>query len=477
MSRALLVFFLFLSVLSSKAQYSDSLKLAIKTAKHDTVRGKLLILLSEAVYDENFDTIIPLCEQAIALANKNLATAKGRERKAFLWIKSAGLNNKGYITHELGDNLKALESYNKALAIDEEMGDQAGIAVDLNNIATILTDQGNIQQALEYDLRGLKIREKLKDSLGMAYAFHNIGVIYETLGEADRAFEYFKKSLSIKEQLRDSDGIANSYNSFASIYIDKRETVKAMDYYQKCLDLRLRLKYKPGIANVYNNIGAAYSKMKQPEKALEYYEKALSMREESKEKDGIAFTCFNIGLAMRDLNRSNESKVYFERSLKLAYELGTPEYISNASGELALLYAKDGKWKEAYEMEKVFKEMNDSITNLSVRKSALQKSFQYEYGKKAAADSVRAGEEKKVYEARAEKEKTQRFALIGGLILVVGFAGFMVNRFRLIQKQKNIIEEKNREILDSIHYAKRIQNSLLTNEKYIARAIDRLKSE
>jgi hypothetical protein len=73
---------------------------------------------------------------------------------------------------------------------------------------------------------------------------------------------------------------------------------------------------------------------------------------------------------------------------------------------------------------------------------------------------------------------------------VVVFAGFMYNRFRITQKQKRIIEEqksvveeqkhlveeKQKEIVDSIRYAKRIQQALITNEKYIQRNLDKLRS-
>jgi hypothetical protein len=65
----------------------------------------------------------------------------------------------------------------------------------------------------------------------------------------------------------------------------------------------------------------------------------------------------------------------------------------------------------------------------------------------------------------------------------------MFRRFRISQKQKNIIEEqkllvesqkyiveeKQKEILDSIRYAKRIQESLLPTETYIDRNIRKLK--
>jgi hypothetical protein len=79
--------------------------------------------------------------------------------------------------------------------------------------------------------------------------------------------------------------------------------------------------------------------------------------------------------------------------------------------------------------------------------------------------------------------------LFGGLSLVLIFAGFMFNRFKVTQKQKGIIEtqkkeveiqkhqveEKQKEILDSIKYAKRIQTALITNEKYIEKSLKHLK--
>jgi hypothetical protein len=48
-------------------------------------------------------------------------------------------------------------------------------------------------------------------------------------------------------------------------------------------------------------------------------------------------------------------------------------------------------------------------------------------------------------------------------------------RTREINEQKNLIEEKQTEILDSIRYAKRIQNSLMPTEKFILRTISKLR--
>jgi len=45
----------------------------------------------------------------------------------------------------------------------------------------------------------------------------------------------------------------------------------------------------------------------------------------------------------------------------------------------------------------------------------------------------------------------------------------------IIEQQKHTVEEKQKEIIDSIKYAKRIQNSLLPTEKYIDKSFKRLK--
>jgi hypothetical protein len=44
----------------------------------------------------------------------------------------------------------------------------------------------------------------------------------------------------------------------------------------------------------------------------------------------------------------------------------------------------------------------------------------------------------------------------------------------IIEIQKELVEEKQKEILDSIRYAKRIQDALLTPKTYIERNINRL---
>jgi hypothetical protein len=75
------------------------------------------------------------------------------------------------------------------------------------------------------------------------------------------------------------------------------------------------------------------------------------------------------------------------------------------------------------------------------------------------------------------------------ILFTLIFVGILVNRYKikqrankqleeknqLIEHQKDLVEQKQKEILDSIQYARRIQQSLLPNDKYIGRVLGQLK--
>jgi hypothetical protein len=109
----------------------------------------------------------------------------------------------------------------------------------------------------------------------------------------------------------------------------------------------------------------------------------------------------------------------------------------------------------------------------------------YDFEKKEAVETA---EHKKELENQqtlsAEKSRKQKIVLFlvsCFLVLVLVFAGFIFRSLHITRKQKAIIEdqkllveEKQKEIIDSITYARRIQRSLLPTEKYIDKNLKRL---
>jgi len=67
--------------------------------------------------------------------------------------------------------------------------------------------------------------------------------------------------------------------------------------------------------------------------------------------------------------------------------------------------------------------------------------------------------------------------IVVSVFLVLVFRGLKEKRKanEIISKQKEIVETKQKEVMESIRYAKRIQISLMANEKYIERIMKKLK--
>ncbi len=441
------------SGLNAQMRMLDSLIMDFNSAKHDTTRANVYVQFSEILYLSKPDTVIPLCEKAMALCDKNIPKANGIEKRTFLLIKSSALNNIGYIFQNHGEIKQALDYYHRGLKIQEEIGDKKGLAQSLNNIGFIYQGEKDAAQALDYYKKSLKIREEIKDKRGIGECLNNIGFLYRILGDPNcksqieeackkeglnKGIIFYQKSLKIKEEIKDSLGIAVSLNNIGGIYLRLDELDTAMSYYQRSLKIRERLNDKQGLTNAMSNISLIYFKKKN-----------------YKEAEKLA-----------------------EQSLKISQELGFPLMIQTAADMLKRIYEATGNYKKAMEMYSLFIVMKDSLNSQIAQKAAVKKQLQYEYEIKVAADSLRASDEKKIMNVQLDHVRTQRYALIGGILLVLIFATFMYNRFKITQKQKKLIEikeretqqqkilieDKQKEIVDSINYAQRIQRALLASD-------------
>jgi len=502
--KLILTFVLFVFSFVAQNEITDALKNKLQLAKHDTTRCNIL---SRLIEEEGDDAIWPLYNNELKnICEKNLKNLSGTDPLHPYYLKrlAEAYNNIGYLEQQQGHSTKAIGHFEQSLKLREQVKDKSGIAESLNNIGVIYQNQGDLPKTLEYYHKSLKIYEEISDKAGIALCLNNIGAIYKSLNNSLKALEYFEKCLKLQEEIGDNIGLAYVLSNIGNIYSTSGNYKKALEFHFRSLKIREELNDKVGMALTLNHIGSIYHNLAGTgkdqndsllNKSLEFHSRSLKLQEEVGDKKGTAYSLNSIAKVMFQKDKTNQALEYAERSLNLSKELGYPEIISYASGLLSKIHAKTGNYKAAYEMQVLFKQMADSLNNESNRKSGIQKEIQYTYAKKAAADSVKASEEKKVTqaklsasEAKLEEEKTRRFALYGGIMLVLVFAAFMFNRFKITQKQKQIIElkeqetqkqnevithqkhlveEKQKEIVDSINYAKRIQYSLLAHEEFL----------
>jgi serine phosphatase RsbU (regulator of sigma subunit)/Tfp pilus assembly protein PilF len=500
----------FLFAISSQYTYAqnkiiDSLKAALKSAKHDTTLIKLMIEIgnTEPVYRLGYwDSLRIRCDKAYN-QKSNSKLLQNFYGKHYADV----LNNLGYVISNEGKVDLAKTYYEKSIILYKETNQTEGLASAYNNLGLVYDFEGNIPKALDYYHQSLKLHEQSKDAKGqilnkegLAYTLNNIGAIYAQQNEYTKSLDYFLKSKKVREEINDNVGLGESMNNIAYVYDKQGKTKEALTFYLKSLEFKTSFNDMAGVALANNNIGHLYYESGDPfaksvdseksgnEKALFYLNLSLSQYEAIEDKMGIATALINIASVKLRLGELKEAKSLGEKSLSMSKEIGFPSNIQFASKTLSVIYAKLNDFKSAYQMHVLFKQMSDSITNEKNRKLSLQKGFQYEYDKKAIADSLKIADERILTAAQIKQEKTMRFFSLGGLILVLLFSIFIYNRFRvtnkqkkiieikeietqkqneIIKKQKNIVEEKQKEILDSINYAERIQKSFLATKQHL----------
>ncbi|MCE9539681.1 MAG: tetratricopeptide repeat protein [Bacteroidetes bacterium] len=398
--------------------------------------------------------------------------------------KANSFNKIGFMYKIQGNYQEALKNYFEALKIFEVIGNKKNIAASYNNIGNVYYAQGNYPEALKNHFASLKLSEAIDDKGGIARSYNNIGNIYDSQGNYAEALKNHFTSLKIKEVIGDNEGIAASYGNIGSVNANHRNYPEALKHYFASLKLSETIENKKGIAANYNNIGTVYEAQGNYPEALKNHFASLKIKESMGDKAGIAGSYGNIGKVFTKQKNTKKAEEYLNKSIELSKIFGYKEWLKNAYKELTYLDSANGNFKEAYENHKLHILYRDSLDNEETRKKTVQSQMTYDFEKKEA--ETQAEQDKKDVIAKEElKQKEQQrnyfvigFALVGLLALFIlrGYkqkqkANFIITQQKgEVEKSKHIIEEKNKDITDSINYAKRIQWAMLPHRLDIWKA-------
>jgi tetratricopeptide (TPR) repeat protein/serine phosphatase RsbU (regulator of sigma subunit) len=461
----------------------DSILKLYHREKSDTVK---LRLLNSYVEQSEDDKIWIKYNELVLLNSSALLESKNplSEREIFVLkrFKANALSNNGFYELNIGNTDTALFYFKRALRIAEEIKDNEGIANASSNIGYIYKSRGDVYRALEYYFISLKINEKINNKFGIANTQNNIGVIYKNQGDAAKALEFYEKSLALRKELGDKKGMSASLNNIGYIYNSKADYDKALEYYEKCLQLDIETGEKSGQATSLNNIGLIYEQKNNYATALEHFQKSLALNENIGNKKGEGESLNFLANVYLRLNKFETALQYGKRSLAIAQEIGYPNNIGNSAELLSSLYERTGDFKEALKMNRLSIQMRDSLRNVETEKASLKLQLMYDFDKQKAVNEAEHKNAIALTEAGKKRQKIITFSVAFVLLLALIFGIIVLNRYRFSQKQKNIIEdqkqivdlafdqlsEKNKEIVDSIRYAKRIQVALLKEEEHIS---------
>jgi serine phosphatase RsbU (regulator of sigma subunit)/Tfp pilus assembly protein PilF len=470
-----LIYIFCLTALDGQLSEVDSLSNNLNQEIPDTTRINTLNALGREFMYDRPDTSIILGTQALQLAEK-IQWKKGM---------AATLHNLGIFNYFLSDNPKALDFYSESLKIKEELGDKAGIAKTLNNIGLIYNDQADYPKALDYYFRTLKIDDELGDKSGMAATLGNIGNIYEKQNDYPKALDYCFKAQKISEELGDKKSISSVYTTIGIIYHDQGDFKKALEFYNKAADISKDLGDENSLGKNLGNIGIVYYEQDEFEKALVFAFKALDIGEKSGNKNSIIIELASIGDIYTQTGKFAEAEKYLKKSLEICEQIGSKGIAITIEEHLTALYDTTGRYQLALKHQGNAMKLKEDVFNEDKNKEITRKELNYEFEKKESATKAEQDKKDLIAKAELKHKEQQRNYFIIGFVMLAFFAIFVFRAYRQkqkdnviislqkveVEKQKHIIEEKNKGILDSITYARRIQQAKLPKKEEIYAAL------
>jgi len=218
------------------------------------------------------------------------------------------------------DYPSALDCFQQALKIKEEILDKNGIAAILSSIANMYQDQGENSKALDYFQRSLKVYEEISDKKGMSSTLMWIGFIYNSQGDYSMAQDYFQRTLKIYEEISDKKGLAETLGNIGYMYMQNGNYPEALDYYHQSIKIYEESNNRYFMSFDLNNIAAIHMAQENYPKALEYYQRSLKIKEDLSDVHGIVTTLIPIGVIYIEQGDYSGAMEYFQRGLKICEE-------------------------------------------------------------------------------------------------------------------------------------------------------------
>ncbi len=447
----------------------DSLNKKLISCKPDTQKVNILNRLAKLLEDKTPQLSLQLAKQAYVLS----------EKLHFIKGKAMSLVYHADFYYFRGDVDSAEIRYEEAIKLFISIKDRTGMAWTYMVAGNNMTSNGRYEKAIRYILQSVKLYEETNNKDGYAWALETAGSVFGQLGAFDKAIEYIERSLKLMEDMKNEDGIASCYNTLGIISDYTGNLEKALAYYFKALPLREKNHNTVETISTKANIGVIYIYMNNYSKAISYLKDAVRMAKKYDQQAAVASSLINLGEAYMNTKNYSLSLTSLKEGCVIAGSLGLREYQQEGVRLLSELYFATGYYKNAYKYEKQYTDIKDTILQLSNNKHIFEMNTKYESEKKDK-ELLKKDIEISKQQTDTRQKLLQRNSFIAGFVLMIVFAFFIFKGYKEkqkinieITKQKHLIEEKQKEILDSIFYARRIQRALITPEKYIEKVLNK----
>lgn len=413
----------------------------------------------------------PMLDSLFSATSKTARELKLDYLSALIYLSRANFMN----VHEtksnfLGQKMLKYALFDTAVQFSQACMNRVLETKLLGAEARYLGLEGKFKLCQQISLRLLPMSIAFKDTSNLYVIYSMLGLINlesHNLKEAQRfAALNYELSLAIGENSR----ISSSCGRLMQIHAELGDTAEAKKFGL------LSIWYNELAGNLHNaplvigNYGEVLFQLGFVDSAKYYQDIALQLRIEDGNQEGELYSYNSLADIALYKKEFVLAKQYCDKAWAIEQERSFGQYNERIFHNYYLAYSGLKNWELALSyLEKYSKEKSnsDSLNNIADI-MALQSDFEAEGVKRKFERSILL--EKLATDAQQKTANYTRNILLGGLIVLLMIAGAILRGFYLKRKANTLLSSKNREIekqkeiVDSITYAKRIQYTLLAHE-------------
>jgi serine phosphatase RsbU (regulator of sigma subunit) len=379
----------------------------------------------------------------------------------------------------------ALNRFNIGLKLAESTNEKYFQVEFLTNIGKIYTKFNlNDEAILLYD-KAVIISSDLSDSVSISNLYMQMGFTRSNAKHSILSIDCYKKAIKIYIAKNDKKNVRWAYNMIALSYQSSKDLKNAEIYFQKCYKLSEELTDSWWIRGVLANIGNIYLDKGDYLKSIEIQQKAIKLAIDQKDNFAIGWSQGCIAKSYLKLNDIRNAKEYGTKYLKEMYEANSKWDIMDAELLLSQIDSARNDGNAAYIHFKNYITLLSELRNEEITKTAINQKFQIDYENQRLNDKVEQEKKEILANNELKRQKLIRNSFILGFIIVLCLSTIIYRQYTLKQKsnielgeknnlilaQKHLVEEKQKEITDSINYAQRLQQAILPPKEFIGKHI------
>lgn len=215
--------------------------------KSALIHGEKALYLFEKLKDKNGlgrvlnvmgITMMAQDDHAGALNYFRQYNAYAREVNATAEIANS-YNSLGTVYTDLKMLDSAIYALNNAAAINRKTGNKLALAQNYQNIGIIYHEKRrDFRKALDYYQRAQKLYEEVNNKGFLSQSLVNIAESYKNLRDTVKAREYFQNALKMAEVAGEKEVIIQAYNSLSGINVKENNYKEAYDNFQRSVNTR-----------------------------------------------------------------------------------------------------------------------------------------------------------------------------------------------------------------------------------------------